>query len=102
MNQNFHKWSPVLLAVALGIMVSGYYVFSGRGSYEHNVRQLQENQEKVDHVATDKLQSVSGSKNSLTIKCKNGESYEIVFKEGQTNFDDLVYDKCGAQGVLEP
>jgi len=87
------KHLPVILAVIVALIALAYYVFSGRSSLDLNTRNLQKS------AQIEKTQT--SSDNSMLIKCKNGESYEIVFKPGQTNFDDLVYNKCGPQGRLE-
>ena len=91
MNPTFRRWLPFCFAVAIAAIVTLYYVFSGRGGLDINMRQLQ-NQNNIEKTTTTE-------KNTIIVKCKNGESYEIVYQEGQTKYDDLVYNKCGSAGV---
>ena len=71
--------------------MAGYYLISGRGNLDNNLRQLEQSK-PVEKVETT-------SNNSVVVRCKNGESYEIVYEPGQTNYQDLVYNKCGDAGV---
>ena len=89
----WQKWAPFLIAIAIALMVVIYYVVSGRSSMDLNLRQLEKSTQIERTVAT--------GDNTVVIKCKNGESYQIVYKAGQTNFQDLVYNKCGAEGGTE-
>jgi len=68
------------------------YLASGHGSLNNNVRDLEKNStvQKVE----------SKQNNTVVVNCKNGESYEIVYKPGQTDYQNLVYDKCGEAGEL--
>ena len=88
----FGQWVPFLIAVGIALIVVVYYVISGQNSMNLNLRQLESN------TQIEKAQPTN--KNSVVIKCKNGESYEIVYKSGQTNFQDLVYNKCGQEGEI--
>lgn len=84
----------MILALTIGLIAVVYYVISGRSSLDANMRQL----EKSNQVE----KTTSAGSNTILVKCKNGEQYKIMFEEGQTNFQDLVYNKCGAQGAESP
>ncbi|MFA5829440.1 MAG: hypothetical protein WC843_03020 [Candidatus Gracilibacteria bacterium] len=90
-NINLRHWLPMILALTIGLIAVVYYVISGRSSLDANMRQL----EKSNQVE----KTTSAGSNTILVKCKNGEQYKIMFEEGQTNFQDLVYNKCGAQGA---
>lgn len=89
-NDRLKKYLPIFVAGGMAIIVAGYYLISGRGSLDNNLRQL-EKSAPVEKVETT-------DNNSVVVRCKNGESYEIVYEQGQTNYQDLVYDKCGEAG----
>lgn len=84
------KHFPFIIAVAVALVVAMYYFASGQGSLSTNVRELEKSStiQKVESTGS----------NTVTVKCKNGDSYEIVYQAGQTNYQDLVYNKCG-EGV---
>ncbi len=84
-------WAPVVIAVIIAIIAVAYYVMSGKSSLDANMRQL----EKSNQVE----KTTSAGSNTILVKCKNGQQYKIMFEEGQTNFQDLVYNKCGTQGA---
>jgi len=90
---NLKQWAPFIIAVAIGLVVAIYYVMSGRSNLELNVREL-EKASTVENVSIP-------DDTKVVVKCKNGESYEIIFKKNQTDYQGLVYDKCGEEGALE-
>jgi len=85
--------APVIIALGIALIATIWYVLSGRGSYDLNVRGLatENNVKKID---------ASDSK-TITIKCRDGQSYEISFKKDQPNYDDLVFNVCGPEGTQE-
>jgi len=85
--------SPFIIAVAVGLIALVIYVFSGRGSYDTGVRELTTTPAIANIDATD-------TKN-IKITCKSGENYEISFKEGQSNYQDLIFNACGAEGTQQ-
>lgn len=85
--QKFQKIHPFWIAIGIALVVTIIYIFSGRGNFDLNTREL----EKSDQVK----QISTSDHNSIIITCKNGQQYEIVYPIGQSNFQDLVYDKCG-------
>ncbi len=91
MDAKLKHWSPMILAVIIGLIALAYYILSGRGSMDANIRQL----EKAGNV--EKTTTVGN--NIIQVKCKNGQQYKLMFEEGQTNFQDLIYNKCGPQGA---
>ena len=90
-NDQLKKLLPLFIAAGVALVVVIYYLSSGRSSLDQNIRQL-EKSSPVQHIQT--------TDNTVLVNCKNGESYEIVYQPGQTNFQNLVYDKCGAEGAL--
>jgi spore coat protein U-like protein len=87
------KWKPIIIAVAIALIAVIYYIASGRSSLDLNTRELG----KTGNVAA--VESAEPQK--VQIKCKNGETYEIVFDKAQQNYDHLVFDACGAEGTQE-
>ena len=81
---------PLIIAMAIAAIAVAYYIVSGRGSYDFNVRGLSHSTQiqKVDATNPQKIK----------ITCKDGQNYEITFKEGQQNYDDLIFNRCGADG----
>ncbi|MFO0780489.1 MAG: hypothetical protein U0519_01150 [Candidatus Gracilibacteria bacterium] len=92
MNEKFRKILPIFLAIDVAIIAVVFYMLSGRSSLDNNVRLLEKNS-TVERVET-------SGENTILVKCKNGESYEIIYQPGQNNFDNLVYDKCGHDGAI--
>ncbi len=86
------KYLP-FIAGGIALVGAVYYFGSGQSSLNNNVRAL-EKSSGVHYVE-------SGVSNNVVIKCKNGESYEIVYQDGQTNYQDLVYNKCGEAGTQQ-
>jgi hypothetical protein len=86
------KYLHLFIAVGIALAVAIYYFASGNSSLNNNIREL----EKSSTI--EKVQTTDS--NTVVVKCKNGESYEIVYQPGQTNYQDLVYNKCGEAGEL--
>lgn len=84
------EWTPFFIAIGVALIVVAYYVVSGRSSYDLNIRQLSQSTqiESVD----------AGNPKKIVIKCKNGESYSIVFKKDQPDYESLIFNSCGADG----
>lgn len=91
MNTNLKHALPFIVATIMAVAAVAIYVRTGQGSRESGLDQLK-NTENIDQITQ------TGSQ-SLTIKCKDGTSYKISFKPGQSNYEDLVYNKCGAVGA---
>ena len=89
--QNFQKRLPLFIGIGLALIIVGFYIASGRSSMDQNMREL-EKASTVEKV-------IPAENNTLLVQCKNGETYEIIYQKDQTNFQDLVYDKCGEAGV---
>lgn len=84
---------PLYAAIAIAIIAVIYYIFSGQGSLDLGTRQLNNTKqiEKID----------AGNPQDIKVKCKNGESYQILFKPGQSNYSDLIFNACGSEGTQE-
>lgn len=80
---------PLIIAISIAAVILIYYVFSGRGSLDLKSRELT-NSGKVSQVD-------AADPKKITVKCKNGESYEILFKEGQQDYNELVFNACGEE-----
>lgn len=80
----------LIIAAAIALLLVIYYFSTGTGSLNSNVREL-EKSAPVQNVQP-------STNNTVVVKCKNGDSYEIVYQPGQTNYQDLVYNKCGEGG----
>lgn len=91
---DYKKNAPIIIAVAVALIALIYYMASGISSKDTNVRELQKGGQ-VERVG-EAIQEDGQQK--MTITCKNGESYEILYQKDQANFQDLVYNKCGEQG----
>jgi hypothetical protein len=85
-----NKWTPLIIALAIGAVVALYYIISGRSSYDLNVRELGKT------AAVDKVEATNPKK--VVVKCKNGESYEISFQKDQGSYDGLIFNACGSEG----
>lgn len=87
------KYLPLFIAAGVALAAAVYYLGSGRSSMNNNIREL-EKSSTVERVETT-------DNNSVVVKCRNGQSYEIVYEPGQTDYEGLVYDKCGETGTME-
>ncbi|MFC1747808.1 hypothetical protein ACFL2V_03290 [Pseudomonadota bacterium] len=77
---------PFFIAIIVAVLATGYYVFSGKSSLDLNTRELL----KDGSVAAVNVLSSE----EIEIECKSGEKYVISFKEGQGNYEDLLYNAC--------
>jgi len=84
------KYFPFIVAVAVGLIAVMYYVASGRSSQDQNIRALQ-NSPSVQNV---EFTTESEGQKTANIQCKNGQSYEIYYPPGSTNYDALANSKC--------
>lgn len=91
--ETLKKYLPLFIAGGIALLAAILYLTSGRGSLDNNTRELEK---------SSTVEQVEVKENTVVVKCKNGESYEIVYKNGQTDFNGLVYDKCGADGGIAP
>jgi hypothetical protein len=88
-----NKWFPIIAAVLIGTVALVYYIGSGKGSLDANVRSAltSPNIEKIDTTDDKKV----------IVKCKNGEIYQLLFDAAQQNYDDLIMNNCGEDGTME-
>lgn len=93
MDENQKKLLHVAIAVLVAAIVLVWYVSSGRSSFDTSTRELA-TQEDIQEVDIRDPQRV-------TITCKNGEQYQIMFTESQDNYADLIFDNCGEDGAIE-
>ncbi len=84
---------PLIAAIIIAAIVTAYYIFSGRSSYDLNVRDLA-GQQQVEKVE-------SSSPQIINVKCKNGRNYQITFNQAQSNYDDLIFNACGPEGTQQ-
>jgi len=90
-NFDYQKWMPLILGLLVAVIALVYYILSGQGSLDKNIRNL---------TATPNIDKVDYSEaKTVEIKCKNGQSYKIVFKRQQQNYDDLIFNTCGPDGA---
>ena len=80
------KHIPLLIAVILGLIATGYYVLSGKNSLDLSTRTLMK-EYNVKNV------SVKNGK-EIFIECENGEKYNIIFQENQSSYEDLIFNAC--------
>jgi len=85
------KWMPFILAAIIAASALIWYILSGRGSLDTNLRSLSEEK-------TIKKIEAADAKN-IVITCKNGQIYKIAFTEDRQNYDDLVFNACGEEGT---
>lgn len=90
MNDQQKKWFPVIVAVIIAGIVLVWYVGSGRSSLDRGARELA-TEEEVAAIDTTNPERIA-------VTCKNGEKYEIVFTDGESNYDDLIFNACGPEG----
>jgi len=95
MEEQKKKWIPVLVAVIIAGAVLVWYISSGRSSLDLETREF------VNGNGHDISEIDTSNPENILITCKNGEKYEIVFTQGQDNYDDLIFNACGEDGVVE-
>ena len=94
MDQLFkNKWFPIIAAAIIGVIALTYYISSGKGSLDANIRGAltAPNIEKIDTTDDKKI----------VVKCKNGEMYQLLFNATQQNYDNLILNACGEEGTME-
>jgi hypothetical protein len=84
---------PLIVALGAGLVAAAFYILSGRSSFDSSVSDLSA-QTQVEKIESADL-------NKVTVKCKNGRNYQISFKNGQSNYDDLIFNACGVEGTME-
>ncbi len=93
MNLKANNLLPFYIAAGIALVVTFMYIASGRGSLDVNTRELTQNK-AVKAVET-------GDPQKIPITCKNGERYQIIFTEDQTNYNNLIFNACGAEGLKQ-
>ena len=84
------KYRHTILAFAIAAVIALIYIFSGHSSLDANTRQLN---------YTPGIQKVDSSNpQNVTVKCKNGQTYNILFDPDQKNYDGLIFNACGPDG----
>ncbi|MCC7432997.1 hypothetical protein IT412_05755 [Candidatus Peregrinibacteria bacterium] len=80
----------VLLATIIGLIAASIYYFSGKSSLDNSTRQLTTDQsvEKVD------IKESGNGQKTAEIKCQNGESYEVYYPPGETDYRSIAASKC--------
>lgn len=85
-----NKWTPVIIALTIGLIALIIYVYSGRSSLDLETRQLTVNG-AVENIDV-------SEQNRVTVTCKNGDSYQIIFTEQHSDYTGLIFDSCGPEG----
>ena len=92
MNESLKKNTPAIVAIILALIALAWYVTSGRSSFDTSTREL---------ATEEEIQEVDISDPELiTITCKDGSQYKILFTQGQDNYDELVFNKCKEAGTI--
>lgn len=85
-----NKLIPLILALSIAFLAAGFYILSGRSGLDLVTRQLKSDQQ---------IESVEvNDQKRITISCKNGESYQIIFTQAYTDYSDLIFNNCGPEG----
>jgi hypothetical protein len=80
------KIIPLLLAVIIGLIATGYYVLSGRSSLDISTRAL---------IGENNVKDVSVKNGrEILVECENGDKFEITFQENQGSYEDLIFNAC--------
>ena len=88
-----NKWFPLFIAIIIGAGVLVYYVVSGRAGTDANVRSV---------IGDPKIKTVDSTEpGKIIVKCKNGETYQLLFDPAQQSYDNLIIDTCGEAGTME-
>lgn len=85
-----NKLVPLVLALSIALIAVGFYILSGRSGLDLASRQLNGDQE-IESVEVE-------NQNRISISCKNGESYQIIFTQAYTDYSDLIFNNCGPEG----
>ncbi len=76
-----------MIASIIALLAMLLYLYSGKADLDLNKQSL------IKSANVDDVKDTGH--NSILITCKNGQKYEIFYPAGQTDFKNLVYDKCG-------
>jgi hypothetical protein len=93
MSERLKQNLPIIIAVLISTAALIYYLQSGGLSFDQKIQELKQSP-TVENVSME-------SRNRITIKCKNGTSYELLFKKDNPNFEQLIFNACGAEGTQE-
>ena len=87
------KLFPLAVAIVIAVIALIYYILSGTASLNTETRELEKSGEiqEINTTGSDKVK----------VTCKNGRSYEILFTEGQQNYEELIFNACGAEGAVD-
>jgi hypothetical protein len=85
------EYAPFAAAFLIALIVLIYYIFSGQGSSNVSIRNLQNSDPKVESV---KIQDEAAGQKNASIKCKDGSTYDIYYPPGETNFAAVAASKC--------
>ncbi len=81
----------ILIAALAGLLVVGYYIWSGQAGLQKSSRDLQNSDKNIEQITVKEQQE--GQKD-VEVKCKDGSSYDIYYPPGETNYDSLAAGKC--------
>ena len=84
------------LTSTIALIITAIYITTGQGSIDLNKRELKQSKE-IKNIQTEE----KNNKKILKITCKNGETYEIQFNKTTTNYNDLIFNYCGEEGVKQ-
>jgi Tfp pilus assembly protein PilE len=86
-----HQNIPIILAMLAAIAGVSWYIFTGHSGLDQATRQIVHQNDNVESVVIE-------SNKRVEIKCKNGETYVIIFDEAKIDYNELVFNSCGAEG----
>lgn len=86
------KFLPLTIGITIAVIALTYYIISGSASFNTETRELEKSEEVLD-INTTKSDKVE-------VTCKNGRKYEILFTEGQQNYEELIFNACGPDGAI--
>lgn len=89
--EQIKKYAPFAIAFLVALTVLIYYIFSGQGSSDVSIRNLQNSDPKVESV---QITDESAGQKNASIKCKDGSTYDIYYPPGETNFAAVAASKC--------
>ncbi len=90
------KWTFPVIAISVALVITTIYITTGQNSIDLNTRNLKQNK-KIKKIET----TENAGKKIIKIECKNGESYEILFNKTTQNYDDLIFNYCGEEGIKQ-
>lgn len=86
------KHQLILIATIVGLIAASIYYFSGKSGLENSTRQLTSTDQSVEKV---EIKEAAGGQKTAEIKCQNGESYEVYYPPGETDYRSIAASKCG-------